>query len=903
MRLVSPGSLIDRGQPLRFQFDGREYTGFEGDTVASALLGAGVRVVGRSFKYHRPRGVWGFGVEEPNAIVDIAIGDHREPNARATTTRLRDGLVVRSVNASPSTLDDRKAWIDGFARFIPAAFYYKTFMWPNWSVYEPRIRSMAGLGRLSEEWLAQTRHRQVNVHCDTLVVGGGPAGLIAARQAASEGRDVVLVDERFDIGGSLRYRAAAIEGAAPADWLAHTVPQLREADVQVHSSTTAYGIYDGNVVCAVQRSADGRAATLFRIRPRQVVLAAGVIERPLVFGNNDRPGVMSAEAALYYLRCHGVCVGRRIAIVSNNDSTVEVAAAFRETGASVVEIAGARNVIGRNQVEAIEDAAGRRHDVDAVLVSGGFSPTIHLYAQAKGNPAWSDSHVAFIPGRPVEGIKVEGAAAGELPWQVRASWPDEKPHARAWVDYQNDVTSKDILLAARENFRSVEHLKRYTTLGMATDQGKTSNVNGLALMAAVTGRSIPQTGVTTYRPPYTPVPFLALAGLRQGELNTPVRRLPLEPDHRAAGAIFGEYGGWLRPAVYGTGNIQDEARHARHAVGIFDATPLGKIEVIGPEAASFLDFNYYNPISTLKPGRIRYGFMLQETGVVFDDGVVMRVEDDRFIVSCSSSHVAAVHARLEEWRQDRFDKARLFIHNATPRWATLAVTGPRARALVEAVGLGFDASAGGLPHMSFASGRFEGEPARIARVSFSGDLSFEISVPAPRAASLLAALREAGKAFDATLLGLEAMMILRAEKGYVVIGKDTDGSTMPHDLGLAAPRAKRRDDYIGKRSLFTDVAVGDARRQLVGLAVPPGEKLLPTGAHGVEVDSGKARSIGYVTSSYDSSVLGRPVALGLIERGLSRLGETIGVQHLGQRRTACIVPACAFDPSGGRLNA
>ncbi|RWE71700.1 glycine cleavage T C-terminal barrel domain-containing protein, partial [Mesorhizobium sp.] len=490
---------------------------------------------------------------------------------------------------------------------------------------------------------------------------------------------------------------------------------------------------------------------------------------------------------------------------------------------------------------------------------------------------------------------------------VVSLWPKPKASGRVWIDYQSDVTAKDVELAARENFVSVEHLKRYTTLGMATDQGKTSNLNGLALLADITGRGIPEVGTTTYRPPFTPVPFASLAGSRRGSMHAPVRRLPLEANHRAAGGVFQEYGGWLRPAYYGGGeagaSIQQEARRARQSVALFDGSTLGKIEVIGPRAAEFVDFIYYNTMSTLKPGHCRYGFMLSENGVVFDDGVLIRLDEHRFIVSCSSSHVAAVHARLEEWRQDRFGRDAVYIHNATAQYATLTVSGPNARQLVEALDLGAALDDASLPHMAIAAGRFAGNEVRIARVSFTGDRSYEISIRADRAEALWARMHQEGRAFDAVLLGLESLMILRAEKGYIVIGKDTDGTTMPHDLGVAGPRTKRAGEFVGRRSLFTEAANSTNRNQLVGLALREGEAPLATGAHGVEKRAGNLRSIGFVTSSYQSPTLGRPIALALIERGAARHGETIDVQHLGVVRQATIVAPCAFDPEGRRLHA
>ncbi|CDX35958.1 Sarcosine oxidase alpha subunit [Mesorhizobium plurifarium] len=955
-RLTTGGSDIDRGRPLSFTFDGSRVEGFAGDTIASALLASGQAVVGRSFKYHRPRGIWGSGVEEPNALVDVESAAGRVPNARATTVQATDGIRVTSVNASPTAENDRNAVLDRFARFLPAAFYYKTFMWPDWHLFEPRIRAMAGLGIVDSDWKPRQVSDQVNHHCDVLVVGAGPAGLAAAASAAAAGHSVVLADDGAHPGGSLRHRVGEVDGVEGRAWVEATVARLKGAGQLMLSETAAFGLYDHNLVALNQRHADGRPDTLWRVRPRRIVLATGAIERPVPFANNDLPGILSADAALSYLRRHGVLVGREIVVATNNDSAYEPASALAAAGASVtvvdcrragdaqakggIRVLAGRTITaarGRNAVQGVLLDDGTTLGVDCVLVSGGWTPTVHLFSQAKGKLAWSDQLAAFIPGELIDGIGVAGAVAGtvslsealasgaaapgdfgsssaaprgtgaEATLGVVSLWPNPKAKGRVWIDYQSDVTAKDVELAARENFVSVEHLKRYTTLGMATDQGKTSNLNGLALLADITGRGIAEVGTTTYRPPFTPVPFASLAGSRRASMHAPVRRLPLEANHRAAGAVFQEYGGWLRPAYYGGGeagaSIEDEARRARQSVALFDGSTLGKIEVVGPRAAEFVDFIYYNTMSTLKPGHCRYGFMLSENGVVFDDGVLVRLDEHRFIVSCSSSHVAAVHARLEEWRQDRFGREAVYIHNATAQYATLTVSGPNARQVVEALDLGAALDDASLPHMAIAAGRFAGDEVRIARVSFTGDRSYEISIRADRAEALWARMRQEGRAFDAVLLGLESLMILRAEKGYIVIGKDTDGTTMPHDLGVAGPRTKRAGEFVGKRSLFTEAGNSADRNQLVGLAVREGEAPLATGAHGVEKRDGRLRSIGFVTSSYQSPTLGRPVALALIERGAARHGETIDVQHLGVVRQATIVAPCAFDPEGRRLHA
>jgi sarcosine oxidase, subunit alpha len=949
----SSGDAIDRRHPLSFRFDDVPVQAFRGDTIASALLANDVSIVGRSFKYHRPRGFWGAGVEEPNGIVDID-GVRYRPNARATTEAAIDGLVVRSVNAHPTASSDRSAFIDRFSRFIPAAFYYKTFMFPDWHRFEPGMRAMAGLGRLRPDAARHEASDQINHTCDILVVGAGPAGLAIALAAAQSGKRVTVCDQGSVPGGSLLFRQGEIDGMSAGGWVQATLARLTGLGASILPDTTAFGLYDHLLAGLSQRMPDG-STRLWRVRPRHVVLATGAIERPLPFANNDLPGIMSSDAALVYLRRYGVVVGRDIVVATNNDSAYETAHALREAGARVTLVdyrQGSQkglavetvhgNAIetarGSRRIEAVKLADGRLLEADALLVSGGFTPTLHLFCQAQGKLAWNGEKLAFVPASPVAHVSIVGAATGawstadflsglekclsdlsvdpsllsvfrsdEAGRRPIAAWPRPKTTGRIWIDLQNDVTTRDIELAARENFVSVEHLKRYTTLGMATDQGKTSNLNGLALMAEITGRSIPDVGTTTYRPPFTPVPFTALAGHRSGGHFNPLRRLALEVEHRADGAVFREYGGWLRPAWYGEGDpeteIHREVTTARKTAALFDGSPLGKIEVLGPQAAEFLDFIYYNTVSNLKPGRCRYGFILNESGIVYDDGVLVRIDDNRFVVSCSSSHVAGMHALLEEWRQDRFDRSKLFIHNATAESATLTVSGPQSRALLTAAGLDLDLGDEALPHMATTPARFHGAEVRVTRVSFTGDRSYEISTPVSEAPRLWQNLRNAGDGLGATLLGIEALMLMRAEKGYIVVGKDSDGMSRPMDFGLTSPLERKKGEYLGRRSLLTQEAQRPDRPRLVGLEPVDDASVLDTGAHAIESRDGRKRSIGYVTSSYFSPTLGRPIALALVERGSSRHGEIIDVQHLGKVRRARITPPCAFDPEGARLNA
>jgi sarcosine oxidase subunit alpha len=955
--MAAGGDALDRTRRLRFTFDGEACEGFAGDTVASALLANGIRVVGRSFKYHRPRGVFTAGPEEPNAILDLRHGARHDPNARATLEPLADGMVLRSVHADGTAANDRLAFLDRLARFIPAAFYYKTFIWPNWRTYEHRIRALAGLGRIDPAGRASSAPCR-NAQADVCVVGSGPAGLTAALAAAGKGVRVLLVEQQSDLGGSLLYREAAIDGMPGRAWAARAEQALAARAVTILRRSVAFGLYDHDVLAIVEKDVPGSAngERVWLVRADRIVVAAGAIERPLLFANNDRPGVMLADAALAYLRRHAVRPGKKVVVATSNDSAYEVALALRAAGSDVhvvesraeaeldsalataattagialLPAATIDTAIGRRSVEAVVLSNGKTIPAELVAQSGGWTPSLHLYCHAKGKPQWDASTGSYRPGAKVAGIDVVGAAAGvwdldailrhahetaggqpaEAPrastgsrrWTTPSAVPElaRGSHRRVWVDLQNDVTAGDVALAVRENFAAVEHLKRYTTIGMGTDQGKTSNVNALAVLAAATSRNIAGLGTTTFRPPYVPVSMATIAGSERGQLQTPIRRLPAENIHRQEGAYFRDYGGVLRPAWYGEDEqaIATECLAARNSAVVFDASSLGKIEVIGPEAAALLDFVYYTPMSSLALGRARYGLTLSEAGIVADDGVVLRPGPNHFVVSCSSGHVVAMVAHLEAWRQDRFNLAKVFVHDATAQWATIAVSGPHSKKIVADLGLGIELDDTQFPHMGVAEGRFGGRPARIARVSFTGERSYEVSVPAGLGPSLWRRVRDAG----VPPMGIEALGILRAEKGYVYIGQDTDGETMPHDLGMAGPRSKRLDSYVGDRSLFTPAASKPNRKKLVGI-LAEGNAPIPVGASAIEIVARRKRGLGYVTSSHMSRHLGHPIALGLIEGGLARASEVIELEHLGQRFRARLSSPCFLDPKGERLNA
>jgi len=986
---LATGGTIDRAKALRFTFNGGALTGYEGDTLASALLANGISVVGRSFKYHRPRGIYGAGAEEPNAILDLAWRGRHDPNAKATLVQLAEGMAAKSVNCWPGPRFDLLGGLDLLHPFLPGGFYYKTFMRPSWRLHEAYIRRLAGIGKVGEavdESLFEQRH----AHCDVLVIGAGPAGLAAARAAASAGLRVILADDQPQAGGSLLWREAEIDGHSGPAWIAHAVSSiLTNPRARLLHRTTAVAYLDHNfVVLAEQRdraAAGWAQERLWKVRAKQVVLATGAIERPLVFPQNDRPGIMSAAAVSQYLRRYGVRPflpeeGGRAVLFTNNDSAYETARDLLAAGVQVTIVDLHRpmsqelidrmrnlgadmrvgfviaDVRGRSRVRAVRiaamnDPSGPRETIpcDLVGVSGGWTPTIHLHSQSGGTNRYDKYLGAFLPDRVTQAQRSAGAARGLFDlseiladgyaagaaaaaacggapkgtashaggpkgsFAILPYWQVDLPKARQWVDYMNDVTAKDVQLAARENYVSVEHLKRYTTLGMATDQGKTSNLNGLAILAQATGRSIPEVGTTTFRPPFVPVSLGLLSGHRRGELYSPVRRLPAHREHELRGAMFDDYGGWRRPGCYPhpgedeAVSIRREVLAVRHGVGLFDGSPLGKIEVSGPDAARFLNLIYYNEVANLKPGRIRYCLLLSETGKVYDDGIVARLAEDRYLLSPSSSHAAGVHAALEEWLQCEYQGMRVAISNVTTAWATFAVTGPRAREALARLDTDIDLTDTALPHMAVREGRIGGVPGRIARVSFTGERSFEISVPAGYGTALFRELSALGQDIGIAPFGIESLLLLRAEKGYILIGRDTDGTTEPQDLGMLGPLQSKTIEYVGRRSLFRADSKRDDRRQFVGLLSADPNEVIPTGAHAIaESQSGSSgpRSLGYVTSSYMSPALGRSIALGLIERGRERqaAGETVALYALGRRLQAKIVAPAFYDAKGERLH-
>jgi sarcosine oxidase subunit alpha len=964
-RLLSPfGERIDRTRPLAFSFNGRIYQGYQGDTLASALLANQVRLVARSFKLHRPRGVYSSGVEEPSAIVDVGPRGRHSPNVRATVLDIFEGLEARSVNAWPGVGLDFRAAHGWFSRFLPAGFYYKTFMWPKWQVFEPWIRRAAGLGEAPTQ-VDIDRYEELAADVPLLVVGGGVAGLSAAIAAAEAGTPVLLLSSAAALGG------AATLSSKPLS--ATLIKRAGELPIRILLRSTVFGIYDHNMVCACQilpadeaegSGAGSLRARLWKVRARNIVLATGALERPVIFPDNDRPGVMLAGAAERYAHHYGVRCGHRAVIAANHDHAYHVAAALRHAGIEIALIADCRSdeQIGadRNVMDGMSVATGatlsavhgsravrgctvaahgraRRVNCDVILSAGGFVPTVHLHSQAGGKLRWAADAAMFVPdGSPSQSINSVGACAGvfvqaaalEHARQVGSAVAcgiaspqppaspcrislasTHKPSANTmqFVDLQNDVTADDVALAARENYRSVEHLKRYTTLGMGTDQGKTSNVNGLVLMGANTGRDPPKVGTTRFRPPYAPIALGVIAGRRVGGLYKPTKRLPAESWHRERGASFEEYGGWIRPAAYPkSGEAPEaaalrEAHHVRQAAGLFDGTPLGKIEVFGPDSAAFLDLMYVSPVSTLAVGQARYGMLLSENGVIADDGIVARMAEDHFWINTTSAGAERTAAAFEEWLQCEFVRMQVAVTPVTSCWSNVTIAGPSAWAWLKAAGLPQELAPAEFKHMRFTTVSIDAAPVRVLRASFSGELGYELNVRTSRVRGLLDRLWSEASRFNAVTYGVEALQIMRTEKGYIHVGTDTDGTTLPGDIGMDRGIESRTANFVGRRSLTLPFALDPNRLQLVGLESSDRSTVLPVGAH-IASSPPPARSLGYVTSSTWSPVLGRPIALAMLSRGRARLGERVQLYHMDRAFEATVVRTSFLDPQGDRLH-
>ncbi len=985
---TASGGRIDRAAPLRFTFDGRAYHGAQGDTLASALLANGVHLVGRSFKYHRPRGILTAGADEPNALVHLSRDAARgTPNVRATMIELYQGLRAESQNRYPSLGFDVGIVNDALSPFLPAGFYYKTFKWPAWAwqrLYEPAIRAAAGLGR-APTLPDPDRYISRFAHCDVLVIGAGPAGLAAALVAADAGARVILCDEQAECGGSLLAETAAtIDGWPAGDWVATTLATLAaNPRVRVLPRTTAFGYFAHNMVGLNERVTDHLAAPpadlprerLWQVRAAEVVIATGALERPLVFPNNDRPGVMLADAGRTYLLRYGVVPGRRVVIATAHDAAYRAALDLHAAGIAVPLIADLRQTATGDWPEAaraagirvrtgaiIATTGGRRRvawagvaqpdggtiepvPCDALLMSGGWTPSVHLFSQSRGKLRFDAEAQAFLPNLSVERERsagacrgvfgltaalADGAAAGEAAAKAAGHGGARAPRMavtakafggggllgpaagtaakHAFVDFQNDVTAKDIGLATREGFRSIEHVKRYTTTGMATDQGKTSNMHALGIVAAALDVPLPQVGLTTFRMPYTPVTFGSFAALSRGDLFEPLRRTPLHAQAVAAGAVFEDVGAWKRARYFPRAGEDMHAAVARECVavrsraGLFDGSTLGKIEIVGADAAEFLNRIYVNAWSKLGVGRCRYGILCREDGFVADDGVIGRIAADRFHVTTTTGGAARVLALMEDYLQTEWPDLDVWLTSVTEQWAVIALQGPQARDILAPFVAGIDLARAAMPHMSVVEGQVCGIPARLFRVSFTGELGFEINVPADHGPAVWQALMATGAV---TPYGTEAMHLLRAEKGYIIVGQETDGTATPDDAGVGWAVARSKRDFVGKRSLARASMAAPARKQLVGLLTEDPNLVLEEGAQLVDdpTQAPPMRLLGHVTSSYYSASLGHSIALAMLSGGRARHGARLFVPMPGGAIAVQVTAPVFYDPEGARLDA
>lgn len=969
---------INRDQPVSFQFDGKSYQGFEGDTLASALMANGVRIVGRSFKYHRPRGIFSAGAEETSAIVQLGVPPYEEPNVLATTIEINDGMTARSVNAWPNASFDLLA-IFGLAKpFFVSGFYYKVFKWPSWKFWSPMVRWMAGLGTMPKV-SDPDDYDYSHAHTDVLIVGTGPAGLMAALAHAKSGKRVMLVDQNTALGGSLLYEREVLDDRPALDWVRDVEQHLRKLEnVTILPRATASGYYDHNMITVSERLKTHKGyqprERFWHIRAGKVILATGAIERPLVFANNDRPGVMLASAVRHYVTRYGVTPGKHILIATNNDDAYRTALDLHAAGVSVVGIVDVRidpqgelvkavcNIgIRLYSGQVVTDTKGRRGVTSAIITSidletdslaensqtiacdvvatsGGWSPVVHLHSQSGGKLRFDETTQSFVPREYVQdnicigaangtfdlaGCLAEGAGETDIePPKAKAIktdplaplWDlpqnlDKVRYAKRWVDLLHDVTASDVKLAARENYVSVEHFKRYTTTGMAMDQGKTSNVNALAILGQATDRTIPEVGTTKFRPPYRPVTMGAMAARSTGELFHPLRHLPVHDWHKAHGAEMEDYGGWFRPVCYKKSGetehdaVTREVMAVRHAVGILDYSPLGKIDVRGPDAAEFLNRFYVNNVKTLKVGRARYGLMLNEHGTIMDDGVFARLAEDHYWVTTTSGGAAHFAGWLEEWRQCEWPDMDVVITSLTTGWGTISLQGPRARDLLLRLETDIDLSKEAFPHMAVRTGKIEGVSARILRTSFTGELGFEVNIPLSYTEALWEKLMAVGHDLGITPFGIEALMVMRTEKGFIHVGVDTDSSSIPDDVGFGPVARNKKDDYVGNRSLYRPDAIRGDREVVVGLKAV-GDNPLRMGSIILEAGhtSAPAPMEGRVTSSYMSPTLGHPVALGVIKGGAKRMGEIVKIYDVDGAGEAEVVAPCFYDPKGERLH-
>ncbi|MDE0306117.1 MAG: sarcosine oxidase subunit alpha family protein [Albidovulum sp.] len=972
---MESGGRIDRSNPIKFQFNGKNYTGYSGDTLASALLANNVHLTARSFKYHRPRGIISAGCEEPGTLVEL-LEENSSGNRAITSVRIEDGLKAKSVNCWPSPDFDLGGINQFLADLLPAGFYYKTFMWPNWRLYEPLIRRAAGLAGAPASPPTKVKFESRHAHVDVLVVGAGPAGLLAALHAGRSGSRVMLVDENSEAGGALLNRKVRIGGESSLGWVSSVVDELAAMKNVMHiQSATAWGIREHNLVLVLERrlKEPGELLRNWRVRAARTVVATGSTERSLVFANNDRPGVMLSSAAQSYVNRYAVIPGRKALIFTNNSSAFSVAADLMNAGIEIAAIVdsrrevqdadrshlngieilpgsvvseahGHRRVNGATVSERSESGRRRRIDCDLLLHSGGWNPTVNLYSQSRGDLRFDDCLAAFVPVDSGQAVMCAGAANGRMTipeaiadgaktgiraaiesgypgkssalpevdedsYSVEALWHVEPRSRRnkCFVDFLNDVTVEDIRLALREGYRNVEQVKRYTTGGMGFDQGKTGNINIVGTIAQERGLPLSEFSTTTFRSPYTPVEFGSIGGTRSDTVFLPYRHTPVTSWNTAQGAVMYEAGArWRRPGYFPKPGetmqeaVSRESRAVRVGVGVYDGSPLGKFELKGRDAAKLLDFVYTNFMSDLAPGHGRYGMMLSDDGLIFDDGVVFCLSKSRFLVTTSTANAETVNRHLEFILQIERPEWDIKLTAVTSQWSNATICGPKAREVVRSLETDIDLDTEKFPFMAWRKGRVAGIDARIFRVSFTGELSFEINVASRDFDRLWNKIIEKGSTYGIEPVGSEANHVLRTEKGFLSLGHEVDGTVDPYDLGMGWIMSKKKPDFIGRRSVELRRQGSETRRELVGLLPDDPDKAIPEGAP-LTPGGRKTRTEGFVSACVWSVVKERWIALALLERGRERMGQIAHARVQEEIIQAKIVSPCFHDSEGQRL--
>ncbi|MFT5225217.1 MAG: sarcosine oxidase subunit alpha [Polaribacter sp.] len=970
------GGLIDRSQTISFQFNGKTYQGFAGDSLASALIANNVFLTARSFKYHRPRGIVGSGYEEPSSLVELA-GDEESGNQPITRVQIRPGLDARSVNCWPSPEYDLLAVNQFFSKLIPAAFYYKTFKWPNWRLFEPSIRRAAGLASAPEKIYHEGHYETRYAHCDVLVVGAGPAGLVAALQVARSGARVILADDGLEAGGSLLSQRTKVDGMNAIDWVRKTTATLDAMDNVIRlTESTVWAYREHNLLMITERSPtiDGVFQRSWRVRASQVLIATGAIERNLVFANNDKPGVMMASAIQAYINRYAVKPGQHAVLFGNNNSIYDVARDLLAGGIELVAIIDSRSEVEdlpedlkqvqRYSQHVIEQCHGGKRlrgvtiknrdngqrftlDCDLLGISGGWNPAVHLYSQSRSALEYDARLATFVPGKvAVQSCQCIGAANGEftlseifetaiqktsttleslgksseamtLPsivsepnYAIEALWHvdvSDSLASKSFIDIQNDVTLADVHLAMREGFEAVEHVKRYTTAGMGIDQGKTGNLNVIGAIALKNGCTPDDVGTTTFRAPYVPIEFGSLIGVREESVYLPYRHTAITQWNKDHGAEMYESGArWRRPGYYPRSGetfqetVNRESLVVREGLAVYDGAPLGKFEIKGPDALKFIEMLYTNNFASLKTSMGRYGLMLNEDGIIIDDGVTFKLAENHYFMSTSTGHADAINQHMEFFLQTHRPEWKVKITTVTTQWANATLCGPKAREMMQALGANINLSNEAMPFMAMREGRVAGFMARVCRVSFTGEMSYEVNVRARDSLALWETIMEVGKSFDIAPVGSESNHVLRVEKGFLSLGHEADGTTTPYDLGMDWIMSKTKSDYIGKKANEIRLAENPSRWQLVGLLPDDPEHLIDENAP-ITPGGRREASEGFVTACVWSVVHKRVIALALLEKGQSRMGETIYIRRKEVVVTAKVTAPCFYDPEGKLL--